>query len=271
MINLLVALPVGNAVRVILLGGDGASRRIILRNATGTFSGPTDANSVPVMDSPDAVSALDSTGLVNGTTYYYQDYAYINGAWVAGTVMSAVPASSLVDVSVDALSMLRDRLDAGLQAEVAAGRLTPQSGAIKVLTAPPTFEDTKWPVVTVHLQSDTPQVRAIGEDVAGFPLGLGFEEGWMSQTQINVIGWTLNPDERIALRMALKRIIVGNLPVFDDAGFEQIEFSQNDTEDFNSYNAPIYQSICTFSCLSPNAIASSYPAIAEVDFTNVSP
>lgn len=261
------ALAIGNAIRLFITPPIGAVRWRVLRKTSNTFSGEADATAVLVADGDPNV-ILDTAGLVNGTLYYYQDYYYDGTAWTAGTGVSVTPAASYGTGAQDVLSVVRDRLDLGLQVEIARGSLSPASGRIAVLTAPPVFEDTRWPVVSVHLESDAAQDRALGEEIyPDVSLDGGLVEsfeGWLARVQLLIVGWCLNADERIALRQTIKRVLLGNLQVFDAAGFVQIDLAQNDTEDFTSYNAPVYQVLSHFSCLAPEYVSDETPSITDI-------
>lgn len=243
----------------------------ILRNHTGIFANQNDPAATVISDSDDTFVVDAGADLINGSTYYYTVFYFDGTAWTQDSVVSGIPASTYADISVDALTLVRDRIAVGLVNEVALGNITNSEGLIKVLLAPPLFEDTKWPMVTVHLQSESPSDRALGEvlqssrpDESGnYP----DNEGWIANTQILVVGWTLNPDERITLRKILRRLIVGNLPVFDRLGLLEIEFSQQDIEDFETYGTAVYQTVGTFTCLAPIAITNEVSTIAGVDVT----
>lgn len=275
MIEMLEPLSVGNAVRVVLSPPAGSLYWNVLRNTTGVFPSATDPNSTLVFQGSDA-APVDTTGLVNGTKYYYNAFYWNGTTWTADTASSCTPNATYQDSSTDVLSVVRDRIDAGLQVEVARGTLVPQSGAIQVLTAPPVFQDTRWPVVTVHLLSEAPVVRGLGElvetDSFDTTAHLWDEsEGWMARVQLAVIGWSQNPDERIALRQALRRLIVANLPVFDANGMLEIEFSQQDVDAISGeYPAPVYQSAGTFTCLAPVIVGDQVDAITDVQVTGTS-
>lgn len=267
MIARIQPLAAGNALRIFLEVPAGALKLRLLRKVSDTFSGHDDAEALVVADELHA-APLDTNALLNGTLYHYRAYYFVAGSWVPSQSVSAVPASTYADQGGDVLSLLRDRLDLGLQAEVVNGALTHDQGHIKVLTAPPVFEDTVWPLVTVHLQSESPSERGLGEVLATDTFNddgtWGEAEGWLAGVQIVVMGWSLNPDERMELRKALRRIVVANLPVFDDAGMVEIQFSQQDTEDFESYGTPVYQALCTFSCTAPVLVGANTAAIKEV-------
>lgn len=277
MIALIQTLPIGNALRVHLRPPDGASRWRLLRKPADAFAGHDDPAAHLVLDSDQETVALDRGGLVNGQTYFYRSFALVGGDWVASPSVGAIPQQELEDRSVDVLSLVRERLEMGLQADIDAGRLRHRFGRVPVLTAPPVFEDTAWPVVVVHLQSDAPSVHGLGMVLDP---GLADEngdwtdmEGYLSAVNLTIAGWSLNPDERIALRKALKRVLIGNMPVFDDAGMVNIDTQFSDTEDFQSYSAPVYQAVCQFSCLAPSAVngLGAVPTITETITTALTP
>lgn len=269
MLTMIVPLPIGNALRVFWSAPAGAARTILLRKATNDISGPADSGATKVYDSRDVdlVSALDYR-VANGTTYYYRDYHHDGVAWVdGGLTMAAVAAATYVDESADPLSLVRDRLEAGLAVEVTRGNLTHETGAIPVLTAPPVYEETRWPVVTVHLQNESPAERFLGETF-GPDSSDGDDwaerEGWLARQSLDVIGWSLNPDERVELRKALRRVLVGNLSVLDSEGLTSVDFSFSDIEDFESYNAPVYQVRCSMTANFPVQVGGTVPAIIDV-------
>lgn len=275
-IALLRALPVGNAVELTLAVDGDITWLRLLRRPDDEFAGPDDPDATCVLDelrSPDAtgfVAVLDSRDIANGVPLFYQLYGHDGTAWQASAPATITPESTLLDRSIDPLIVLRDRLTVGLAEEIAAGRLKPPTGHIPVWTAPPQVESTSWPVVTLRLEADRPAERFIGEmadDDARLPPPDGWmeTEGWLSHVTLQVIGWSQNPDERIALRQALKRLVLGNLPVFAAQGLVTPDWSQQDSEDFQTFNAPVYQTVGTFTCLAPSLVAGTVPAIGRID------
>lgn len=272
MISFIQPLAAGNALRISLEIPDGATSMRLLRKVSDSFSGWNDPAALVVADAT-AISVLDAEALFNGTLYYYRSYYLINGTWTdSGATRSATPAATYQEHGVDVLSLVRERLDLGLQAEVLRGTLTHQDGHIPVYTAPPVFDETKWPIVTVHLQGDASAERAIGELVSPDEFDSVGEqwdesEGWLANVQVMLMAWSLNPDQRLELRKAIKRIIIANLPVFGDAGMMQVQLSMQDTEDFESYSAPVYQAMGTLSCTSMTVVGSNVDAINDVAVT----
>jgi len=271
MIKMTQPLAVGNAVRIIVSSDVNWSRIRILRRVDDAFVGAEgDEDAIVVYDDiSNGDSIVDTAGLINGQEYHYQLYAFMNGELVArGSPSVCTPIASYEDRSTDALTVFRDRISAGLRVEADRGILKHDSGSIPVYTAPPVYEETRWPVVTVHLQSESDGSRGLGElvDVDDLEDEMWREsEGWLAKVQLTVIGWALNPDERIELRKALRRIIVANLPVFDANGMIEIGLQQQDIEDFTSYNTPVYQVMSTVTCQAPIVVSSRVGQITDVN------
>jgi hypothetical protein len=266
-------IPVGNALRVQLAPPMGATLWNLLRNTTNVFTGgPFDPASTLVATSNETV-IYDARGLVNGVTYYYLAYYWNGSAWVADLAGTAgVPASSYVDQSTDALTLLRDRLDSGIVNEIAAGRVTPgekANGVISVLTAPPIFEQVQFPIIVVHLTQEAPAEYGVGEIVSFDDRDVSGEwtenEGYFARTTISVTGWTLNPDARIALRKAIRRVMIANNQVLATAGLREVVFSQTDEDELTgTYGCPVYFTVGTFSCLSPLVVGGQVAPIEDV-------
>lgn len=275
MITMIVPLAVGNALRIFLAPPAGVELTRILRKDADTFSGPDDPSALVVYEGTGR-SALDARMLPNGVPQFYRAYYLQGSTWTASATVSGTPSTTYEDSSTDVLSIVRERLDFGLVNEIERGALTANSGAIEVLTATPVWEDARWPLVTVHLLSEQPAERGLGELIApdAFDDGTGLwteHEGWLARVQLAIIGWSQNPDQRIAMRQALRRLVVGNLPVFDDAGMIEIEFSQQDVDAVSGeYPAPVYQSACTLTCLAPVVVGNHADAIADVQVEVIS-
>ncbi len=256
-----ISLSIGNAIRIHLTPASGVKYWRILRNATGRFSGYNDQSASVIYEGTDRVF-LDTQALINGQTYHYGMFSSDGSVWVADGGVVAIPSASFAQTGADVLNIVRDRLEDGLQVIVARGDVFHANGHIQVLTAPPLYEDTVWPVVTCHVQSDTTADRALGEmigaDFTNPVTGLWESySGIFSRTQLLIVAWCLNPDARNSLRRAVKGILIGNLPIFDDEGMLQIDISQTDTEDFQSFAAPVYQTMTTLTCLSTATVISS--------------
>lgn len=258
MIRFLQPIAPGNAIRLLLGPPSGADKWRVLRKDTDDFSGQDDPDANLVYEGDDK-TIVDHQFLINDQLYYYKAYYWVNGAWQASETATGMPSAAYREASTDVLSLLRDRLDWGFRVEVERGVITHDYNAVPILTAPPIFEDTRWPCVTVHLESESPVERSLGE--AFMPDFYDVDEdawegheGWLASVQIQIIAWSLNPDERIEMRKAIRRIIQANLPLFDYEGIIKIEISQRDLEDFTSFQAPVYQSMCSFSCLAPAQI-----------------
>jgi hypothetical protein len=173
------------------------------------------------------------------------------------------------------LAVIRERLDIGLQTEIIAGSLFHDSNRIPVLLATPTFEDTKWPVVTLHVASDSSSGNQfIGgmsdADFTNEDTGLIEEtNGWLSQHQVTIAAWTLNADEGYMLKKVIKRLVIANIPVFEAAGFLNIEVSQMHVDDTQSYPAPVYRVETTLNFLAESSILINYQPITAVHTTGI--
>lgn len=264
-------LPVGNALRLFIDPLAGAVRWRVLRKGTDTFSGPDDPSALLVFESDERV-VIDTTSLINDVMAFYKPYYTIDGtSWTAGATAHGTPSATYEDQTTDVLSLVRDRLEAGLKVEVERGNFQTDLGYVQVYTAPPSLErDIQFPLVTVHLNDESPEVRGIGENISGDEFdSIGFEwnesEGWLARVQLTIIGWSLNSDERIELRKALRRLIIANLPVLSGHGMEQVEFSTQDIDAVSGeYGAPLYQVMAAFSCLAPVRVGSKTPAVQVV-------
>lgn len=262
------ALPVGNALQVILQPPAGAEFWRVLRKTSDTFTGQDDAGAILVHDGDDA-AVLDDRMVVNGVAYFYRAYYWNGSVWSASASVTATAQATYSDESVDALTLVRDRLESALKIRVQRGDLEHVAGGIPVLLAPPAFEDTRWPVVTVHLQNEAPGTRAVGElmfsDIQQDDGDYTDGEGYLADVQLAVIGWSLNADERSVLRKAIRTAVVANFPVFAGRGLVTPSFSQQDVEDFQSYAAPVYQTMGTFSCQAPIWVTGSATDVVDVE------
>lgn len=290
-IALLRTLPIGGCVEMSFNVDASVTWLRVLRKtgANQTFTSAADANSIRIIDAPIRsstetqlmASLLDYSNLENGDTVTYAAYGYIAPTWFASLPQDITITPTADQAGADPLDFLVQRVEAGLKTEVLAQRLKPQSGSIPVYTAPPQTEHTTMPVVTVHLDSDVSSDRALGEHIApdrydnpGDPESLSpvdyWEEGegWLSKWSCSVIGWSVNPDERNSLRKALKRIIQGNLPIFEAEGMIQVDFNQRDSEDFTTYNVPMYLTTGQLTCLAPALLTGRTAVIDTIETIN---
>lgn len=266
MITMIQPLPVGNALRLFIQPPAGAVRWKVLRNGNGIFSGHDDTLAAVAYEGDDHVT-LDTAFLQNEVMAFYRPFYTSDGVtWDAGPVANGTPAATYEEFSTDVMSLLRERLEAGLLVEVQRGNLISEFGYVQVYTAAPSLEsDLRMPLVTLHLDSEEPAERGIGEYIGGDGFDvIGSEwqesEGWLARVNISMIGWSLNADERIELRKALRRIVVANLSVFEAAGFATVNLSQQDVDAVSGeYPAPIYQVMNTFTCLAPVRVGSRAP------------
>lgn len=263
-------IPIGNAAQLSIRTPPAGARKWRICRAT---TPPDTVDDGEVIYEGDDQSVIDHA-IVNDTLYHYAAWFTRDGTTWTGPQRASVRANPEYGfIGSDAQELVRDRLRDGLAVEVAAGRLLPPPGAsvIEVFTAPPRFDSVPFPCVSVHLDSDGPAERGIGDDMLNAEEMGGWIEGdgWISRFDLTVMGWCLNPDERIALRKAIKKMIIGNFPVFAGAGLIQIDFHQRDEEDFQSYNAPIYMTRGMFTCLSSYAVTRHIDPISDVTVTAI--
>lgn len=272
MISMIQNLHIGNALRVFLTPPTGAVAWRVLRKGSDSFTGPADAAAI-VAYAGDEPIFTDIESLQNEVMVFYRPYYTTDGTtWTdGGATSSATPTADYVDNSPDVLGILRDRLEKGLLVECQRGNFLPELGYISVYTAPPSLEqDLRWPLVTVHLESEEPGERGIGETIGGDtfnPIGFNWDEdqSWLAAVNITIIGWSQNSDERIELRKALRRIVMGNLEVFASKSIQQVSITEHDIDAVNGeYPAPVYQCMCNFSCVSPVNVGGPVDAITDV-------
>lgn len=274
MISMVQPLHVGNALRLFIEPLAGAVRWRVLRKGSDTFAGPEDPSALVVYEGDERVF-VDSASLPNEVMAFYRPYYTTDGiAWTAGTTAYGTPAAIYEEHTTDAMSLVRARLEAGLKVEVERGNLQNELGYIQVYTAPPSLEQNLFfPLVTITLENDSSETRGIGENISGDQFdAIGFDwlesEGWLADVQITIVGWSLNSDERIELRKAIRRIIIANLEVFAAEGMDQVNLSMSDVDAVNGeYGAHVYQVMANFSCTAPVRVGGRVGAIEAVTST----
>lgn len=259
MISMIQPMAIGNALRVYLAPPAGAEYWRVLRKGTDDIAGPEDENAALVYEG-DIRAFIDTHFLTNEVRAYYTPFYRVNGAWVRGQGNYGTPAATYEDYSTEVLSVMRDRLEAGLTVEVQRGTLMNELGYIQVLTAPPNAAsgNIAFPLVTITLEDERPEMRGIGEDTFGDLEDLENEtwleqEGWLANVRVTIVGFSLNPDERIELRKAIRRVIVANLTVFADKGMVLPNLALSDADAVNGEygDTPIYLVTGEFTCTAP--------------------
>lgn len=268
MIAILYAPPSGNAVRIALMPPSGAEQmRILRRDDQQAIVGPDDPNAWKVYEGPVSPSVLDWEYVQNDIPLRYAVfYRSGGGAWQPGNQREITVSAPFQDESIDVLTLVRDRLELGLRVLVERGELSHPAGYIPVMTASPLIDEVALPLVTVHVASDSPDTVVgslmTGEERAGNAVTA--RDGWLSRVALTIMGWSLNADERLALRRAIKAVLIANMDVFAEVGLADMEAQFSDQEDFQSYSAPVYQVVCSFSCVAPSVVASDAPAVNDL-------
>lgn len=276
MISMIQPLHVGNALRIFLSPPTGAVRWKVLRKGSADFSGHDDGAALLAYDGDERIF-LDVASLQNDVMQFYCAFYTSDGVtWTASNVANGTPSATYEDHTTDVLSHMRERLEAGLYVECQRGNFMTELGYIQVYTAPPSLErDLRFPLVTIHLDYEGSDERAIGESISGDVFdSIGFDwnesEGWLANVRLQIIGWSLNGDERIELRKAIRRIIVANLPVFDSYGWMLPNVQQQDIDAINGeYPAQIYQVMTTFACVAPVRVSGTVDAIRDISVRRI--
>lgn len=267
MISIVQPLPAGNAIRLFIAPPDGATCWRVLKAASANaFAGPTDLDNAVVCYEGTDKTVTDISGLQNGVMVFYRPYYRMaDGSWSPSDVASGIPSALYEDQFVDPQDLVRDRIEEGLRVECERGTFQTELGYVQVFTAPPAMEQNlRFPLVTITVDHEGPQERALGEDVAGDEWdaigGDWFEsEGWLSSMRMSITGWTLNPEERRELRKALRRILIANLTVFSSQGVDQVEFDMQDQDLVSGeFDSPMYQVQINFSCLATVRVGRGY-------------
>lgn len=256
MITALIPLISGNAIKILLSPPSVASEWRMLRNTTGVFS---DENSLDLVAQGTSNYWLDCTNLENDISYWYKVVYFDGQQWDLSFPAAAItPTAAYTDLSVDPLSIVRNRLDVGLNARVQQGILNPLQGIIPVLVASPPLEDVQFPLVTVHVENNQLDELGIGYALSDDP----DEFGWYTKTGLLITCWHQNGDERNVYRQAIKAVLLANLEVFDEAGLLQLDIAQTDTDDFENYPWPMYATQTRLSCVALTALATGpYPTL----------
>lgn len=274
MISFAYAPPCGSAVSLALRFAASVESWVLLRRADALFAGHDDPDAAGIGDGedPDAMlSVLDFVGLVDGVPAWYALYVQVDGEWsLSGEPVAVTPQyrAEPLHTAPDLADLLRTRLTSGLQAEVLAGRLSHDAGAIPVLSANPLMESIRLPVVTVILATRRAEVRGIGETVAPDAWDGDFWsvfEGWLDRSTVEIVVWAFNHDDRVRLRDAVQRVLMLNLPILDAAGFLLPDLSESDLSDFETYSAPVYRSAFTLSCLHASLVRALATPIRSVE------
>lgn len=274
-IVLIESMAAGDAVRLYVQPRDDATAWRILRR---TDQAPVDQDDPAASLIKEATEQTDGSVLRsavdlaarNGTAHYYAVF-YRDAAdqWTVRDDRTITPEALYSSYSVDAFTLVLARLRLGFGVEVGRGVFVPRSASgrpagVEVLSGPPVWDETAWPVVTVQLAEDSSAERFIGDQPNQSRLTDADDVGWLSRYQIIITAWSLNPDERHALKLALSRVLMANLSLFGAAGLLQVDLSLRHGEDLTSYPAPVYQAIASLDCLAPTQLQLSRNQIVEI-------
>jgi hypothetical protein len=271
MITMIQPIASGNALRIFLSPPAGSLRWRVLRNGSDSFANESDPNAIIAYEGDDEIF-VDVSFLQNEVMAFYRAYYFDGTSWTASATANGTPVSNYEEFTTDVMSLLRSRIEAGMKVEVERGNIIAEElGYVQVYTAPPSLEGSlRFPLITMHMINENSGIRGIGENISGDEFdAVGFDwldsEGWISDVQMTIVCWSLNSDERIELRKALRRVIIANLPVLSSQGIEQVNVGMQDVDAINGeYDANLYQVVCNFSCIAPVRVGSKVAAISDV-------
>ncbi len=276
MISFAIPLSAGNAVQLAIQPPAGVAQVRLLRKTSNTWIPDGDPAAA---DDPDAfvvadesspswsqLNVMDTRDLDNGTAYFYKAWYRKGSVWSSSASMSVTPLSTFQVAGVDVLTLLRDRIHDGLASMVARGLLSPKDGYIPVLLSPPVADDTPFPVVSLHLDSEVSGERVVGDDLGDEFDGAMWEEaeGWLARIKVDIGVYALNGDERSQVRRALRGVIQANMRVLDAAGCIQVDLQLQHTEDMETYSAPVFVVVGSVTCLAPAYVTSSVQPIRDI-------
>ena len=272
MISCINSLPAGRAVGVYLNPPSTAVKWRLIRNTADEFL--SGENSLGLIYEGNERFFSDIAGLVNGERVWYKPYYFNGSTWETFPSVSIVPGMTMVDRSVDAQSLIRDRIDYSLNGLVGQGVLSHPDGIVPVLTESPQIENINMPCVTVHLQNDSDESRFLGDtfhsDIDKTGDMVVEIEGYYSRVSFEIVIWAKNGDERLAYRKALKTTLLSNTRIFSDFEIEEPHYSFTDNEEFDLYQFPLFMTVCTFTCLVPSVATGLYPPVSDITIKQAS-
>lgn len=213
---------------------------------------------------------IDYEGLTNGQPFSYQLFSEQDGAWLAeGSPKSATPGyrSEALYASPDFAGLVRNRLEVTLAGDLGAGKLAHSEGHIPVLSSYPQIDSVRLPVVTVILADRHAEARGVGDVVAKTLEGLEEIEqlGWLDRSTLQVTAWAPSHEHRIRLRDALQRALMLNMSIFAHAGYDLLDVSERDDQDFEQFGVPVFMSVFTVSSVHAAIVEARSNAIQTVE------
>lgn len=203
--------------------------------------------------------------LVDDLEYFYgvfsQDSA---GDWSAAAAASVTPKTKIELYAIDPQQIVVQRLEEKILRLLKADDLLPENQqrfgfrreilpqGIRVIDAFPFEGGPKWPVVSVHVEKDVYEEAFLGQagvqSVGDFPDHHDENRAGVFDSELAILGWTLNKEERAKVRVLLKAAIYEDLRFYERVGLQQLAIvGPADAEDF-TLGAPIYNVVISLSC-----------------------
>lgn len=271
MISFIDSIISGSGIRIIISPTVNATKWRLLRKVTDDFIDENDTGAFQVYEGTKHV-VLDTTGIVNGVTYYYKSFEYVDNSWLATDSISSKSEYTVISVGIEPQMLLLERLKVGLAAEILAGTLNNTNGTIDVIMGPPPADYPRFPVVSLDVIEDKASNYFLATeylDEHQDPKDYLESYGWVADIGLRICYYALNPDERIAGRLALIRIIQSNIPLMEQYGFMNASLSVFDHQNFGEYNAPVYYARAVLNGQYMSGIARDVKEITEIDTISI--
>ncbi len=262
----------GGAVHLVLCPPVGATQLVVLRRHDDAFNDDftQDQSSVVIYRGGITNSILDWQGILPCVPHWYKPFYYVNNEWQSAAAQSITPTIETHPPLGDSLDVVRERVEIGLNALVAARHLHHPRQRFHVLTAPPQMDDVVFPCVAVYLSRNNQEEQFVGSfisegkwdnnQVHGIYGGLG-------RYSVQIITFSLNHDERRLLRLSLRDILIANRDLFESLGMYEMQYNFHDDEDFQSYSAPMYRTTCEMDYLAFDVITDAGQAMTDTFVT----
>jgi hypothetical protein len=230
---------------------------------------PGGAGATLIYAGPPTDGVLDWHEVLVGVPHWYVLYGRdVGGTWGRlGAAVDLTPTAHGQTPRLDAMDVLRERLEVGFNALLASGILAYPDARIRVLLGPPAIDHVAFPAVAVNLEQAAPDQQYIGGALLESHTESGDWEaqaGWYARYHVQVGIWALNPDERRLWRAALRDTLIANREVLEWLGIQEMETSLSDHEDFNTYAAPLYCTTASLRFLAPCTITLTVDALRDV-------
>lgn len=218
-------------------------------------------------------TTLDLQALSWATTYYYAIFACNadeSEVSVAATMQARTPEASTFE-EVDVIGELLAYLKSYLARQIQTAKLPVRAGVnvVQIIEGPPLI-DSKFPVVSLHLDADTPVAFTLADELDQLDEAGDVKvrrRGYLSEVHIRVQGWSENPDTRRHLYRTLKGALVSVRELMETLGVMNLSMTGQYLEEFEKYNMPLFIGALTLTGQMQTSVRETpdEPVIAEID------